>query len=71
MTHLFGTRTCLLPVTVVNAPKQQGGSDCGMFVIVVSLCLAFSGYPTKTVIGQARIRDRLMKFFSEKMLTMM
>ena len=76
MTHqiirrMFGTHTGPLRVTVVNAPKQQGGSDCGVFAIVVSICLAFGGDPTKIVIAQARMRDCLMKFFSEKMLTMM
>jgi hypothetical protein len=42
-----------------------------VFAIVVSICLAFGGDPTKIVIAQARMRDCLMKFFSEKMLTMM
>ena len=67
---MFGTHTGPLRVTVVNAPKQQGGSDCGVFAIVVSICLAFGEDPTKIVIDQARMRDSLMKFFSEKMLTM-
>ena len=63
--QIIGTHTSPLRVTVVNAPKQQGGSDCGVFAII---CLAFGGDPTKIVIGQARMRDRLMMFFSEKMI---
>ena len=66
---LFSSHGSLLRVTTVNTPKQQGGSDCGVFAIAVSTCLAFGGDPTKMVICQARMRDHLLKCFEVKVLT--
>ncbi len=65
---MFGSHTGL-QMTAVNAPKQQGGSDCGVFAIAVSTCLAFGGDPAKKVICQSRVRDHLLKCFEEKVLT--
>ena len=67
--RMFGSNTSLLQVSTVNALKQQGGNDCGMFAIAISTCLAFGGDPTKMVICQARMRDHLLKCFEDKLLT--
>ena len=40
----FGSHTSPL---AVNTLKQRGGSECGMFAIAVSTCLAFGGELTK------------------------
>ena len=66
---MFGNNTSLLQVSTVNALKQQGGNDCGVFAIAISTCLAFGGDPTKMVICQARMRDHLLQCFEDKLLT--
>ena len=66
---MFGNNTNLLQVSTVNALKQQGGNDCGVFAIAISTCLAFGGDPTKMVICQARMRDHLLQYFEDKLLT--
>ncbi len=65
---MFGS-DARLRVTTVNAPKQQGGSDCGVFAIAIFTCLAFGGDPTKMTIYQGRMRDHLLQCFEEKLLT--
>ena len=62
---MFGHHTSPFRVTVVNKPKQQGGSDCA---IAVCTCLAFGEDPSKMIICQAEMRDHLLKCFEEKLL---
>ena len=51
--RVFGGCTSFLQVTTMNEPKQQGGTDCGVFAIAVCTCFAFGG---KMVICQDRMR---------------
>ncbi len=62
---MFGSHTGL-QVTAVNAPKQQGGSDCGVFAIAVSTCLAFGGVPAQMMICQSRMRDHFLSVLRRK-----
>jgi len=66
--RMFASHTSPLRVTVVNEPKQEGGSDCGLFAIAVCTGLAFGEDPSKMVIRQAGMRDHLLKCFEEKLL---
>ena len=61
---MFGHHTSPLWVTVINKPKQQGGSDCGVFAVCTRL--AFGEDPLK-IICQARMRDYLLKCFEENL----
>ena len=65
--HMFSDTS--IQVTTVNAPKQKGGMDCGVFAIAASTCLAFGGDPPTIVIHQASVRDHLLQYFEEKVLT--
>ena len=67
--RMFGCHTSPLRVTVVNKPKQQGGSNCGVFAIAVCICLAFGEDSSKMIVRQAGMRDHFLKCFEENMLT--
>ena len=67
--RMFGGRTSYR-VTTTNVPKQQGGTDCGVFAIAVCTCIAFGGDPSQMVICQAGMRDHLLKCFEEKLLSL-
>ena len=43
--RMFGGRTSF-QVTTMNVPKQQGGTDCGVFAIAACTCIAFGGDPS-------------------------
>ena len=65
--RMFSHHTSPLRVTVVNKPKQQGGSDCDVFAIVVCTCLALGEDPSTMITCKARIMDHLLKCFEEEL----
>ncbi len=65
--NLFHPRTT---IKVVNAQKQEGGADCGLFALANAAAIAHGVDPTTIRFKQEAMRAHLAKCFKENKLTL-
>ena len=56
-------------INMISSQKQEGGTDCGLFVIASATAIAFGVNPTTVTFKQTSMRGHLVKCFKERKMS--
>ena len=64
--NLFNHR----PINMIDSQRQEGGMDCGLFVVANATAIAFGVDPSKAKFKQVAMRAHLAKCFEEEKISL-
>ena len=55
---------------MIDSQRQEGGMDCGLFVVAIATAIAFGVDPSKAKFKQVAMRAHLAKCFEEEKISL-